>query len=408
MLRRQTQPHRAASESEQIRGIARDTQKSKAESQASESKRGETLFDQALSKTPLPRNFINCGRTTIRLPQGAYVVPPRSSLLTRHSCPCGKHFTAEKIKMSRDIAAEAYQDAVRYLEMEFKADSETLVWLSRAKRTSLDDLRATTQDLETQYRASRSKHGKMHWINGFSSRVMHYGKVLDTLAQHHPEYVGLVWGIIKFVLMGIISHGELVEQFSQALSMISEVLPMTKVSAELYQTEQMKDAIGKLYTHILLFLKQALEWYKMGPASRVFKALFKPFQLSYKDTVDQIKLCAQTIDSVSNIGLKSEVREMNLMLQSESQRLQEREKNLHQMQLEFRAAQERLATMVGSVLQIAKRDTVSLTKMQLDIGDMKPWLQDMQFSHVLGALKPARTPEAALLKHRLRHEPKRE
>ncbi|KAF4928390.1 hypothetical protein CGCF245_v012729 [Colletotrichum fructicola] len=195
----------------------------------------------------------------------------------------------------------------------------------------------------------------MHWINGFSSRVMHYGKVLDTLAQHHPEYVGLVWGIIKFVLMGIISHGELVEQFSQALSMISEVLPMTKVSAELYQTEQMKDAIGKLYTHILLFLKQALEWYKMGPASRVFKALFKPFQLSYKDTVDQIKLCAQTIDSVSNIGLKSEVRKMNLMLQSESQRLQEREKNLHQMQLEFRAAQERLATMVGSVLQIAKR-----------------------------------------------------
>ncbi|KAF4918591.1 hypothetical protein CGCVW01_v008727 [Colletotrichum viniferum] len=195
----------------------------------------------------------------------------------------------------------------------------------------------------------------MHWINGFSSRVMHYGKVLDTLAQHHPEYVGLVWGIIKFVLMGIISHGELVEQFSQALSMISEVLPMTKVSAELYQTEQMKDAVGKLYTHILLFLKQALEWYNVGPASRVFKALFKPFQLSYKDTVDQIKLCTQTIDTISSTGLRSEVREINILLQSESRRLQERETKLGEMQLEFRTAQEELARMVGLILQIAKR-----------------------------------------------------
>lgn len=102
---------------------------------------------------------------------------------------------------SRDIAAEAYQDAVRYLEKEFKADSQTLAWLSRAKCTTLDDLRVATQTVETQYRASRSKNGKMHWINGFSSRVMHYEKVFDALAQHHPEYVGLVWGIIKFVLM---------------------------------------------------------------------------------------------------------------------------------------------------------------------------------------------------------------
>lgn len=32
-------------------------------------------------------------------------------------------------------------------------------------------------------------------------RIMHYGKVMDSLAQHHPEYVALVWGAFKFVLM---------------------------------------------------------------------------------------------------------------------------------------------------------------------------------------------------------------
>jgi hypothetical protein len=30
---------------------------------------------------------------------------------------------------------------------------------------------------------------------------MYYGQVLDMLAQHHPEYVSLAWGTLKFILM---------------------------------------------------------------------------------------------------------------------------------------------------------------------------------------------------------------
>lgn len=38
-------------------------------------------------------------------------------------------------------------------------------------------------------------------LDEISSRIVYYGGVLDTLAQHHPEYVSLAWGAIKFVLM---------------------------------------------------------------------------------------------------------------------------------------------------------------------------------------------------------------
>lgn len=38
------------------------------------------------------------------------------------------------------------------------------------------------------------------WLNIFASRVNYYGGVLDTLAQHHPEYVALAWGAIKFLI----------------------------------------------------------------------------------------------------------------------------------------------------------------------------------------------------------------
>ncbi|KAF4829591.1 hypothetical protein CGCTS75_v006444 [Colletotrichum tropicale] len=195
----------------------------------------------------------------------------------------------------------------------------------------------------------------MSWLQVFSSRVVYYGQVLDTLAQHHPEYVGLVWGIIKFVLLGIINHAELVEQFSEALSGISQVLPAAKVSAELYQTDQMKDAVGNLYAHILRFLQQAFDWYNARPARRVLNAVFNPFQLCYKLIVDKIKLCAETIDTISNTGLKSEVRSMHLLLQRDSLRFQSHERKLDEMQLEFRTAHDNLTKMVGSILQIAQR-----------------------------------------------------
>jgi hypothetical protein len=50
-----------------------------------------------------------------------------------------------------------------------------------------------------------TKHGPINdkakkWVNLFASRVTYYGAVLDTMAQHHPEYVALAWGAIKFIM----------------------------------------------------------------------------------------------------------------------------------------------------------------------------------------------------------------
>ncbi|KAH0425980.1 GMC oxidoreductase [Colletotrichum camelliae] len=264
----------------------------------------------------------------------------------------------------RDIAAEAYLDAIQYLEAEFRDNDQALKWLQNATSTSLEDLLETTRKAENKHRqASKKKDKIIRWLEGLSTRVMYYGRVFDTLAQHHPEYVGLVWGAMKFVLMvrGIISHGNLVAQFSQALSTISEVLPNVKVTAELYQTEQVKHAIASLYAHVVLFLKQALKWYNVSPASRIVKSLFKPFELSYKETVDQIKRCAQTINNIADVAAKSEIREVNVYLRDQTSKVEDLERQLHNMQEGFNAAQAELTKMMRSVLQIASRDTAKLT-----------------------------------------------
>ena len=54
-------------------------------------------------------------------------------------------------------------------------------------------------------KSKQDKHAEMKQsLERLSARIMYYGKVMDTLAQHHPEYVALVWGAMKFVLT--VSH----------------------------------------------------------------------------------------------------------------------------------------------------------------------------------------------------------
>lgn len=151
---------------------------------------------------------------------------------------------------------------------------------------------------------------------------------------------------------GILNHSNLVEQFSQALSLIAQVLPRSEVSADLYRTDEMRHAVANLYAHILLFLKQAAKWYNVGPAGRVLQALFKPFELSYKDTVEQIRICSQNIDGIASLASKVEIREIKTLLQNTSIMLARHEQKLHDMQANFNTAQEELTARVGTVLQV--------------------------------------------------------
>lgn len=79
--------------------------------------------------------------------------------------------------------------------------------LASKKRARLDTLEPTRlQDLICEvskariYYDSKNQHSAVRkGLIAFSKRVQHYGKVLDVIAQHHPEYVSLAWGTMKLI-----------------------------------------------------------------------------------------------------------------------------------------------------------------------------------------------------------------
>lgn len=227
-----------------------------------------------------------------------------------------------------DIAQEAYEDAVKYFEQELTQDERKRDWIRG--QTGLQDVLDTVQKARAGSTANNATKARRYLV-ALSSRIQYYGAVLDTLAQHHPEYVALAWGAIKFVVHGVVNHAELIVEISRALVNIGDALPHIKLGMDLYPTVYMKEAVSRVYAHIMLFLKKATKWYSLSPARRALSVLANPFSIGYKDTVDQIRLCTESVNLVAGAAARAELRDQTITLQEQMAKLQERDQDLQDM-----------------------------------------------------------------------------
>jgi acetyl-CoA carboxylase carboxyltransferase component len=86
------------------------------------------------------------------------------------------------------------------LEKELKITNHSAVRAS--SHADVEEFLDAAQEAKRTYDDASIHHSETRvWLEKCSSRVMYYGKVFDTLAQHHPEYVALAWGAVKLVLI---------------------------------------------------------------------------------------------------------------------------------------------------------------------------------------------------------------
>ncbi|EDU51595.1 hypothetical protein PtrSN002B_010849 [Pyrenophora tritici-repentis] len=213
---------------------------------------------------------------------------------------------------------------------------------------------------------------------------MYYGKVLDTLAQHHPEYTALAWGAIKILLMGVIERATLVQELAKAFIAIGDVLPRAKLSAELYQTNYMRDALSRLYAYIIRFLHLCVRWYSRSSLGRFFSGLKNPFELHYQDLVEQIKTRSADVQDLANAGARVDIRDI-LTIQALK----------HDQALK---RYERIEDCLNQILQTSTSHKALSEFMSVDIGEIKRNTWELKFDHVLRFLAPEQSPEKALLK----------
>ena len=100
-------------------------------------------------------------------------------------------------------AQEAFDLALE----KFKQTSEKK-WEKRRlilEATTLRDIVDVVAAAQNRYVNEHTKSQTRTCITELSKRVCYYGKVMDVLVQHHPEYVSLAWGAMKLVF-GVGTH----------------------------------------------------------------------------------------------------------------------------------------------------------------------------------------------------------
>lgn len=188
------------------------------------------------------------------------------------------------------------------------------MWLD--EHTSVSDVLKVVADAKSKYESRRnwSKSKGGNTLSEFSSRVVYYSSVLDVLAQHHPEYVALAWGAMKFLFVVTLNHEELVTQIAHAFSEIGGLLPQIEMLAKLYPVEQIRVAAANLYAQILRFCVKATKWYKRNKFMHAVTAITKPYALEFKDVTTEIELHSRKLLNLASMACCAELRDMHVEL----------------------------------------------------------------------------------------------
>lgn len=214
---------------------------------------------------------------------------------------------------SRSIAEEAYLEAKVKFENGFSKDARK-VGIARSS-TCLADVQSAITTAMRKHRSAQKESKVRKWLVKLSERIHFYGGVLDVFAQHHPEYVALAWGSIKFLITVALNHEKIIATLAKAMAQIAETLPHIELQSILYPTERMKTAVTDLYAYILRFSIRALDWYNEGMFKHVLHAITRPVELRYSDLLQQISDASGTIYQLAAIGQQAELRDMHVTVQ---------------------------------------------------------------------------------------------
>jgi hypothetical protein len=153
----------------------------------------------------------------------------------------------------------------------------------------------------------------------------------------------------------------------------------------------MKDALSRLYAYIILFLKLCVKWYNRSSLGRLWSALKAPFELNYKDLVEQIKASSAAVEDLANAGARLEIRDIRTI------------QDIHHVQfVEFYnkllERQAKLEDSVSQLMQVATSSKTLTERINVDIRGISETTYRLEYHHLVKFLAPAVPPQAALLK----------
>lgn len=98
-----------------------------------------------------------------------------------------------------NVVCDAFDEAKAKFSSALTHDQDKVDFVN--SHHTLEDVQNAVADAVRLYEARKTSPKAMKWLQALSKRIKFYGDVMDMLVQHHPEYVSLAWGAMKFLLI---------------------------------------------------------------------------------------------------------------------------------------------------------------------------------------------------------------
>ncbi|KAH0565264.1 hypothetical protein GP486_001345 [Trichoglossum hirsutum] len=230
---------------------------------------------------------------------------------------------------SLNLAGEAFETARKRFTSELTNDKRKIVIASNA--TCLREVQDAVTKGMVKFEASHNNSKSRKWLGKVAARLQYYGNIMDVLAQHHPEYVALAWGAMKFLFVAFLNHDTVISTLAKGLSQIADALPRAELATILYPTKRMKNAVAELYAYLIKFLIRAHDWYQESTLRHLLHSITRPVELRYKDLIEKIAACSRDIDQLAVSGAQAEQRDMHEKLDTALFKLERSDATLLEM-----------------------------------------------------------------------------
>ncbi|RGP77598.1 hypothetical protein FLONG3_4289 [Fusarium longipes] len=211
-------------------------------------------------------------------------------------------------------AHQAFEEGRNHFASNFTKDPEKIDF-SRGF-SSIQDIQTIAQDSFTKYSDEKRYPKAKKWLQRITSKIHHYGNIMDVLVQHHPEYVSLVWGAMKLVLVSAQNHEATISLICKAMAQIADSLPRVELATVLYPTDRIRQAVNNLYANLIRFFIRAHEWCEEGTLRHLLHSITRPPELRYKDLLEDINTSSREIDQLAAASAHVEIRDISLKLNS--------------------------------------------------------------------------------------------
>ena len=96
------------------------------------------------------------------------------------------------------------------------------------------------------------------------------------------------------------------------LLQIADYLLQSNLCTILYPTDRMQEAVARLYTEIMRFMKNAISWYKKGRLMQVVGAVLHPWERSFQNHQSTILAESARMKELASAASKAELRDTHL------------------------------------------------------------------------------------------------